>query len=61
MDKTFGWQGGAAYIIFWVGLSIADIGKISEPYVYSWAFPFLTLLFLLPAFLFGLIAGGGEG
>ena len=61
INKCVGWIGGVAWGAFWVGIAVADIGEMSEPSEpYSWYLPLLVAAFLIPTFVFGLIAGGSN-
>jgi hypothetical protein len=51
-----------AYIAFWLGVTVSDIGKTSGPVVvYEWWLPLLILSFLLPPVIAAYFAGKEDG
>jgi hypothetical protein len=61
-SKIFGWVSGIAYIAFWVGAAASDVGEMSgPPELFAWYLPLLMAGLLIPVFLFGFIAGKGNG
>ena len=61
-SKIFGWVSGIAYIAFWVGMVAGDVGEMSGPIEpFAWYLPLLIAGLLIPVFLFGFIAGKGNG